>query len=54
MKKADSTQFQSTIKALKKLEGNLLTLVDSLDLPNKQSEAIKSQVRRLVWQLEMK
>ena len=54
MKKAVDKKFISSTTALRKLEGNLLTLIDGIALPDKQADAIKSQVRRLVWQLEKK
>ena len=50
-KTAVDIKFTSSTAQLRKLEGNLLTLIEGLGLPEKQTEAIKSQVRRLVWQL---
>jgi len=31
------------------IEGNLLTTVELLGLPKEQSEALKSQVRQIIW-----
>lgn len=35
--------------AFKNLEGRLLTLVESMGLPEKQEEAVKGYMRREVW-----
>jgi len=31
------------------MEGQMLTLVELMGLPNEQSEAMKSEVRRTIW-----
>ena len=31
------------------IEGNLLTTIELLGLPREQSEALKSQIRQIVW-----
>jgi len=34
---------------IRSIEGKLLTLVESIGLPQKQEEAIKSLVRQIIW-----
>lgn len=36
-------------KGVRAMEGRLLTLVELLGLPEQQSEAMKSEVRNLIW-----
>lgn len=36
-------------KGIRIMEGRLLTLVELLGLPEQQSEAMKSEVRNLIW-----
>jgi len=50
----DNKTFELTVKDIKTLEGNILTVIDGMDLPPKQAEAIKSQLRRLVWSITRK
>lgn len=44
--------YFTSIVAIKRIEGKLLTLVETLGLPQSQEKAVKDQVRQTIWSLD--
>ena len=49
--KGGNTLFATSEEAINNTIGRILTLIDTVGLPEKQEKALKDQLKRLIWEL---